>query len=118
MSNKIDLSMLNNEGVENVPMQERRDFLKMGLIVTGIFAGGSVLSAVSGIGTLFASEEEFLEKYPYKPHYSMLIHQDLCIVCTKCIEACAKTNHVPEGGYRTRILHRDMPEAIGLSSSG
>lgn len=113
MSNKQDFSKLNNEGVENVPMQERRDFLKMGLLVTGVFAGGTLLSVVSGFNKVFASPEEYIKKYPYKPHYSMMIHQDLCIDCERCIEACNKTNHVPAEGYRTRILQKDMPTALG-----
>lgn len=99
--------------MENVSMQERRDFLKMGLVITGIFAGGTMLSAVSGINKVFASPEEFTEKYPYKPHYTMIIRQDLCIDCELCVGACNKTNHVPEEGYRTRILQRDMPESVG-----
>ncbi len=111
MFNKLDLTTLKNEGLENVPMQERRDFLKMGLVITGICAGGTLLSAVSGLNKVFASPEEFLEKYPYKPHYSMLVRQDLCIDCERCVEACNKTNEVPEHGYRTRILQKDMPEA-------
>jgi protein NrfC len=104
---------LENEGVENVPMNERRQFLKMGLAITGIFAGGTLFSAASNIDKVFASSEEFASKYPYKPHYSMVIHQDRCIDCERCVETCASTNDVPRGSYRTRILQRDVPDAIG-----
>lgn len=110
---KLNFDKLENEGIENVPMQERRDFLKMGLMITGVFAGGTILSAVSSARRVFASSEQYAQKYPYKPHYSMVIHQDRCIDCERCIEACAATNHVPAGGYRTRILQKDMPEAAG-----
>lgn len=112
MFNKIDLEKLNNEGVENIPMQERRNFLKMGLALTGIFAGGTVFSAVSCFDKVFASSDEFKSKYPYKPHYGMVIHQDRCIDCERCVEACASTNEVPKYGYRTRILQRDVPDAV------
>jgi protein NrfC len=105
---------MKNEGVENVPMQERRHFLKMGLAITGVFAGGTILSAMSNVNRVFASSEEYAEKYPYKPHYAMIMHQDRCIDCERCVEGCAATNQVPEYGYRTRILQKDMPEAVGL----
>jgi Fe-S-cluster-containing dehydrogenase component len=96
MFNKMKLENMNNEGVENIPMQERRTFMKMGLALTGIFAGGTVFSAVSCIDRVFASSEEFAGKYPYKPHYSMIIHQDRCIDCERCVEA-----------------QRDVPDAVG-----
>jgi protein NrfC len=110
---KIDTDKLKNEGVENVPMQERRDFLKMGLAITGVFAGGTILSAVSSARNVFASAEEYKAKYPYKPHYSMVMHQDRCIDCERCVEACAATNDVPAHGYRTRILQHDVADAVG-----
>lgn len=113
MFKKIDFDKLENEGLENVPMQERRNFLKMGLALTGIFAGGTIFSAVSSFDRVFASTDDFKEKYPYKPHYAYVIYQNRCIDCERCIEACAETNKVPEGGYRTRILERDVPDAIG-----
>jgi protein NrfC len=116
MFKKNDFDKLQNEGVENVPVQERRDFLKMGLAITGIFAGGTIFSAVSSIDRVFASSEDFKKGYPYKPHYSMVIHQDRCIDCERCVEACNQTNEVPaeeHGAYRTRILQRDVPDAIG-----
>lgn len=111
--NKLDLNNLQNEGVENVPMQERRDFLKMGLAITGIFAGGTILSAVSTFNQ--ASAADFAKKYPYSPHYSMVMHQDRCIDCERCMAACVATNHVPNvpGAYRTTILEKDTPDAVG-----
>jgi Fe-S-cluster-containing dehydrogenase component len=88
---------------------ERRDFLKIGLLITGVFAGGSVLSAMSVVNRAFASTKQFSAQYPYKPHYSMLIKQGLCIDCELCMEACVKTNNVPDYGYRTRIMERINP---------
>ena len=113
MNKNIDLNNLRNEGVENVPMQERRDFLKMGLAITGIFAGGSLFSAVSTFSSAHASD--FAKKYPYKPHYSMVMQQHRCIDCERCMEACVATNHVPNehGAYRTTILEKETPDAVG-----
>jgi protein NrfC len=116
MFKKTDFDMLKNEGVENVPLQERRDFLKMGLAITGIFAGGTLFSAVSSIDRVFASAEAFKKGYPYKPHYSFVLYQDRCIDCELCVEACNQVNEVPfemHGAYRTRILQKDTPDAIG-----
>jgi protein NrfC len=96
----------------NVTEMERRQFLKLGLAITGIFAGGTLLSAVSVVDEVFASRQDFNEHYPYKPHYSMIIRQDNCIGCERCVEACAETNNVPEYGYRTRILKQVHPESL------
>ena len=111
---KIDLENLKNEGLASVSPMERREFLKIGLAITGVFAGGTLFSAVSNINRVFASPEEMAEKYPYKPHYSMVLRQSRCIDCERCVEACNKTNEVPDYGYRTRILERDVPDAIGM----
>jgi len=108
-----DLDALKNEGLENVSVEERRNFLKMGLTVTGIFAGGTLLSAVSHVNKAYASAGSFAEQYPYKPHYSMLVRVDRCVDCEQCLQACASTNSVPEYGYRTNILERKMADAIG-----
>lgn len=102
---KLSLDKLINEGTGSVTPQERRKFLKMGLSIAGVYAGGTILSLTSVIGKAHASGGgHFIEKYPYNPHYSMVIRQSLCIDCEKCVDACNMTNHVPEYGYRTRIL--------------
>jgi protein NrfC len=102
-----ELEKLKNEGAEHLPLLERRTFLRAGLAITGLFMGGTILSltsvrnAESAIGAMPKSE-----KYPYKPHYSMVMRQNHCIDCQLCMEACVKTNHVPSYGYRTIILER------------
>jgi tetrathionate reductase subunit B len=111
---KIDFDNLKNENPDTITSMERREFLKIGLVITGVFAGGSLLSAVSHIDKVFASSEEMKEKYPYKPHYSMVLRQNNCIDCERCVVACNQTNEVPDYGYRTRILQRDAPDAIGM----
>ncbi len=102
------LEKMRNEGVEHLPSDERRRFLKLGLVVTGVFASGSVLSLTSARNVYGALESGYLKRYPYKPHYSMVMRQDRCIDCERCKEACKKTNHVPDYGYRTTILEREL----------
>jgi len=103
-----DLEKLENEGAENLPSEERRRFLRFGLAVTGVFVGGSVLSltsarnAESAMGPVPASGS-----FPYSPHYTMVIRQNRCIDCERCMEACVKTNNVPSYGYRTTILQQE-----------
>lgn len=109
----LNLDESKNEGIENISVEERRNFLKMGLTLTGVFAGGTIVSAVSSVDKVYASPGEYKEKYPYKPHYSMVMHGDRCIDCERCMTACSKTNDVPDYGFRTNILEREMPEAIG-----
>ncbi|MDT8421682.1 MAG: 4Fe-4S dicluster domain-containing protein [Desulfuromonadales bacterium] len=109
----LNLDEIKNEGIENISVEERRTFLKMGLTLTGIFAGGTMLSAVSSVDKVYASAGDYAEKYPYKPHYSMVIHGDRCVDCERCLTACKKTNDVPDYGYRTNILEREVPGAIG-----
>lgn len=106
------LDTMNNEGVENLSLEERRNFLKMGLMVTGVFAGGTLLSVTSAVDKVYATSQQFAEKYPYKPHYSMMMHVDRCIDCEKCKTACVETNDVPSYGFRTTILERPIPEGI------
>ncbi len=109
----IDLNNLRKENLDTLPEMERRQFLKIGLVVTGIFAGGSVLSLMSNIDKVFASKEDLKQRYPYKPHYSMVMRQDRCVDCELCKEACIITNNVPDYGYRTTILEKVTPDAIG-----
>jgi tetrathionate reductase subunit B len=100
------------ESPDHLPDQQRREFLKIGLIVTGVFAGGTLISLISNAKHLFAPGAHQKE-YPYKPHYTMVIRQDRCIGCERCMEACVSTNDVPEYGWRTLVLEREVPKAIG-----
>lgn len=110
-----DLEKLENEGAENLPSEERRRFLRFGLAVTGVFVGGSVLSltsarnAESAMGPVPESG-----KFPYSPHYTMVMRQNRCIDCERCMEACVKTNNVPSYGYRTTILQQEREIGKGL----
>lgn len=111
--NKINFDNLPQEDMNAVSIMERREFLKAGLAITGIFAGGTLLSAISIFDKVFASADTFAEKYPYKPHYTMVMRQDRCIDCERCMDACVMTNEVPDYGYRTTILKKHTPDAIG-----
>jgi len=104
------LSKEKNEGVSNLPSEERRKFLKMGFAVTGVFLGGSVLSLTStpeaqgrGVGVIPTEGQ-----YPYEKHYAMVIRQDRCIDCERCLVACRETNHVPNhhDTWRTAIQEK------------
>jgi tetrathionate reductase subunit B len=103
---------MKQESPDHLPDQQRREFLKIGLIVTGVFAGGTLISLISNAKHLFAPGAHQKE-YPYKPHYTMVIRQDRCIGCERCMEACVSTNHVPEYGWRTLVLEREVKKAIG-----
>ncbi|HPD57125.1 MAG TPA: 4Fe-4S dicluster domain-containing protein [Smithellaceae bacterium] len=91
--------------------RERREFLKMGLVVTGVLAGGGILSLVSNVKKAY-SLDAYRDEYPYKPHYAMVLRQDRCIDCGRCMEACVKTNSVPDYGWRTMILKRKNPRSV------
>jgi Fe-S-cluster-containing dehydrogenase component len=102
-----ELEKLKSEGAETLASAERRRFLQFGLSVTGVFLGGSVLSLTStppAHGVMGAGPAA--GKYPYKPHYSMVMVQNRCIDCERCVEACKQTNHVPSYGYRTKIYEQ------------
>jgi len=102
-----ELKKLKNEGTENIPSEERRKFLRFGLSVTGVFLGGSVLSLTSARDAKgVMGEIPTAGKFPYKPHYSMVMVQNRCIDCERCMEACVETNHVPSYGYRTKIYEQ------------
>lgn len=97
---------------EKISAMDRREFLKIGLAVTGVFAGGTIVSAVSAAEKMFPSGT-YAGKYPYKPHYCMVIRVDRCIGCRLCMSACIAANHVPDYGWRTLILQKDVQSAIG-----
>ena len=101
-----DLEQLESEDVNTLPSAERRKFLKMGLAVTGVYLSGSVLSLTSASKVHAAGVVPEAGKYPYNPHYSMVIREHLCIDCERCKDACVKTNHIPSYGFRTTILEK------------
>jgi protein NrfC len=108
-----DLEKEKNEGIESLPSEERRKFLQIGLAVTGVFLGGTVLSlssvqnakgSVANVSSIIPAEGQ----YPYPKHYSMVLRQNHCVDCEKCMDACRETNHVPQGhgAWRTMIQER------------
>lgn len=101
-----DLEKLESEDLSKLPSEERRKFLKMGLAVTGLYLGGTVLSLTSVRNAEAASVVPEPGQYPYNPHYTMVIRERLCIDCEQCKDACVKTNDVPGYGFRTTILER------------
>ncbi len=107
--NVKELEKLQSEDLDDLSSVERRTFLKAGLAITGLFMGGTVLSLTSARdahAVIGNAPGERIENCPYGPHYSMLFVQNRCIDCERCKEACAKTNNVPEYGWRTTILER------------
>jgi len=109
----------NRDKLENntrkVSLEERRRFLKLGLKITGVLAGGAVLSLVpverAASELLGAS---VVGTYAYEPHYAMIIYKERCIDCELCMEACKVTNSVPSYGYRITVLNR---KKTGIAAS-
>ena len=101
-----DLEQMESEDLSILPSAERRRFLQIGLAVTGMYLGGSILSLTSVKDVHAAGVVPEIGKYPYSPHYSMVLREHLCIDCERCKEACVKTNHVPSYGFRTTILEK------------
>ena len=102
-----DLEKMESEDVTSLSSAERRNFLKLGFAVTGVYLSGSVLSLTSvknahGSGGVLPEPGQ----YPYSPHYSMVLREKLCIDCEQCKDACVKTNNVPAYGFRTTILEK------------
>jgi Fe-S-cluster-containing dehydrogenase component len=106
-----DLEKEKNEGIESLPSDERRKFLKMGLAVTGVFLGGTVISLTSVSSAKGGNTDSVIPakgQYPYTKHYGMIMRQNNCVDCEKCMDACVETNHVPvgHGAWRTTIQER------------
>jgi len=108
-----DLEKLESESLDVLTSIERRRFLQLGLAVTGVYLGGSVLSLTSVRDAQAAEIVPEVGHYPYSPHYAMVIREKFCIDCERCKEACIKTNEVPVYGSRTTILERRRTVANG-----
>lgn len=102
-----DLFTLHDADETTLPSTARRRFLGHAIKVTGIFVAGPLLSLTftreasgdaQGIGVVGT--------FSYKPHYSMVVHQDRCTGCGKCVTACRQVNNVPDDGYRNTIYKR------------
>ena len=104
---KIDeLEKLESENPDVLPSKERRSLLKIGLAVTGVYLGGTILSLTSVRNVFAEGVVPRVGQYPYSPHYSMVLRERYCIDCELCKEACVETNSVPPYGSRTTILER------------
>lgn len=101
-----ELEKMTPERPDHLSSTERRTFLKMGLAVTGLYLSGSILSLTSVKNVMAEGVVPKVGKYPFSPHYAMVIREALCVDCELCKEACVKTNNVPEYGFRTTILER------------
>ena len=96
-----------NGSTRKVSFEERRRFLKLGLKITGVLAGGTMLSLVpvrKAASELLGAS--VVGTFPFEPHYAMLIYNKRCIDCELCMEACKLTNAVPSYGYRITVLNR------------
>lgn len=112
---EININKLKDEGLDTLFSRDRRQFLKFGLAITGVFLGGSIFSVTSAHEAQAAlrSDQGRMGQFPYKPHYTMVIRQSHCIDCELCLQACRKTNNVPAYGYRTTIQERSIPDVQG-----
>ena len=63
-----DLEKEENEGVDTLPSEERRKFLQIGLAVTGVFLGGTVLS-LSSVSTAKGSVDGVSSIIPVKGQF-------------------------------------------------
>ncbi|MFC1837552.1 4Fe-4S dicluster domain-containing protein [Thermodesulfobacteriota bacterium] len=114
MKNMNSRNKGSNENRE-ITLEERRKFLSLGLKITGVLAGGSVLSLVPAKrGECGLLGSGVIGTYAYQPHYAMLIYKDRCIDCEQCVESCRQTNNVPSYGYRITVLSRKF---VGVAKS-
>ncbi len=92
----------------------RRSFLKItagsmtiiSAVTTPLIASIARGVEEKGIGKVEGKVHEIheIKDFKYKHSYCMVILEDRCIDCERCMDACRKTWDVPEYGYRTRIL--------------
>ncbi len=108
-----ELMKLKNEGTSGLSSRERRQFIKMGFIVTGVYFGGRILSLTSAVEAASSGTVPQEGEYSYSPHYTMVIREQLCIDCERCVEACHSVNDVPGHGRRTKILEKRRPIEYG-----
>ncbi len=111
-----ELEERESEDMTTISSHERRTFIKAGLGITGMFMGGTILSLTPSPKSANAfSWETPPGTFPHSPHYTMVMIQNHCVDCQLCMEACVKTNNVPEYGWRTTILSRNRLIGPGKS---
>jgi Fe-S-cluster-containing dehydrogenase component len=89
----------------------RRNFLKItagsltiiSSVATPLIASIARGVEEKGIGKVEGKIRE-IKEFKYKNSWCMVILEDRCIDCERCMDACRETWKVPEDEYRTRIL--------------
>lgn len=88
------------------------------LLGAGTFAGTLFLEQLLGGGTRKAHGSVLGEamlppgvSHPYRQRYAMIVHQERCTGCRRCIEACGRLHLLPEGGQRLTVFERRQPGA-------
>jgi Fe-S-cluster-containing dehydrogenase component len=104
---------MKNKNDEALKGLSRRDFVRMGAssaltLGLGLPVARAFASAAREMGYhIFTWTRPHYDKY-----YCMVLVQNVCIDCEKCMDACKKTWNIPDipDYYRTRILERHLEQ--------
>ena len=101
-----DLEQMESEDLSTLPSEERRRFLKFGLVITGMYLGGSVLSLSSAKNVHACRVVPEFGKYPYSPHYSMVIREKFVLTVSAAKMPVLKPTMCRPMDFRTTILEK------------
>ena len=87
-----EIEKTKSESPHSLPSRERRNLLKIGLAVTGVYLGGKVLSLTSVTNAFAEGVVPKRGTYPYSPHYAMVIREHLCVDCELCKDCLLYTS--------------------------